>query len=252
MHWTNAVAIFIMIGSGWKIYDDDVIFGWLHFLMPSPSASGRSTGCSGTFSACGFLCSMDLLISPTESPPDVFGQTVPAFDARDRDNGRRGAELSPRHDDLTHYNAVQKILYLGIIADRHPHRDLRARAVEAGAILRACFPVRQFSDHPARPFPLHVRNRRISTGARGAGSAGAAKPRRHADRWPGCAIDDVRPTPPSKPRPEALNIMSLRPRTPSIFRPRTGIDQSVLTGSRALVDDVNRRNVLRGASASAR
>ena len=41
--------------------------------------------------------------------------------------------------------------------------------------------------------------------------------------------------------------MSLRPRTPSIFRPRKGIDQSVLTGSRALVDDVNRRNVLRGA-----
>src|SRR5246500_2391862 len=31
MHWTNAVAIFIMIGSGWKIYNDDVILGWLHF-----------------------------------------------------------------------------------------------------------------------------------------------------------------------------------------------------------------------------
>src|SRR5208282_1330592 len=31
MHWTNAVAIFIMIGSGWRIYNDDVIFGWLHF-----------------------------------------------------------------------------------------------------------------------------------------------------------------------------------------------------------------------------
>ncbi len=31
MHWTNAVAIFIMIGSGWKIYNDDVIFGFLHF-----------------------------------------------------------------------------------------------------------------------------------------------------------------------------------------------------------------------------
>ena len=25
MHWINAVAIFIMIGSGWKIYNDDVI-----------------------------------------------------------------------------------------------------------------------------------------------------------------------------------------------------------------------------------
>src|ERR1700739_1013277 len=31
MHWINAVAIFIMIGSGWKIYNDDVILGWLHF-----------------------------------------------------------------------------------------------------------------------------------------------------------------------------------------------------------------------------
>src|ERR1700683_4964981 len=31
MHWSNAVAIFIMIGSGWKIYNDDVIFGILHF-----------------------------------------------------------------------------------------------------------------------------------------------------------------------------------------------------------------------------
>src|SRR5258708_26351121 len=31
MHWINAVAIFIMIGSGWQIYNDDVILGWLHF-----------------------------------------------------------------------------------------------------------------------------------------------------------------------------------------------------------------------------
>ena len=31
MHWTNALAMFIMIGSGWKIYEDEVLFGWLHF-----------------------------------------------------------------------------------------------------------------------------------------------------------------------------------------------------------------------------
>ena len=35
MHWINAVAIFIMIGSGWKIYNDDVIFGFCIF----PTAS---------------------------------------------------------------------------------------------------------------------------------------------------------------------------------------------------------------------
>jgi DMSO/TMAO reductase YedYZ molybdopterin-dependent catalytic subunit len=41
--------------------------------------------------------------------------------------------------------------------------------------------------------------------------------------------------------------MPLRTRTPSIFRPKAPIDQSVLTENRALVDDINRRGVLRGA-----
>jgi thiosulfate reductase cytochrome b subunit len=31
MHWINALAMFVMIGSGWKIYQDEVLFGWLHF-----------------------------------------------------------------------------------------------------------------------------------------------------------------------------------------------------------------------------
>ena len=31
MHWTNAVAMLVMIGSGWGIYDDSVIFKGLHF-----------------------------------------------------------------------------------------------------------------------------------------------------------------------------------------------------------------------------
>ena len=31
MHWVNAIAMIIMIGSGWEIYNDEVLFGWLHF-----------------------------------------------------------------------------------------------------------------------------------------------------------------------------------------------------------------------------
>ena len=31
MHWLNALAMVILIGSGWEIYNDEVIFGWLHF-----------------------------------------------------------------------------------------------------------------------------------------------------------------------------------------------------------------------------
>ena len=31
LHWINALAIFIMIGSGWKIYNDDILFSFLRF-----------------------------------------------------------------------------------------------------------------------------------------------------------------------------------------------------------------------------
>jgi DMSO/TMAO reductase YedYZ molybdopterin-dependent catalytic subunit len=41
--------------------------------------------------------------------------------------------------------------------------------------------------------------------------------------------------------------MSLRTRTPSVFRPKQPVEQSILTESRALVADINRRGVLRGA-----
>src|SRR6202161_2967572 len=41
--------------------------------------------------------------------------------------------------------------------------------------------------------------------------------------------------------------MSIRTPTPSIFRPRKAVDQGVLTQHRTLVDDITRRNVLRGA-----
>lgn len=41
--------------------------------------------------------------------------------------------------------------------------------------------------------------------------------------------------------------MSIRPPSPSIFRPRQPIDQTVMKENRALVDEINRRNVLRGA-----
>jgi thiosulfate reductase cytochrome b subunit len=30
-HWLNALAVIIMIGSGWTIYNDNPVFGWLRF-----------------------------------------------------------------------------------------------------------------------------------------------------------------------------------------------------------------------------
>ena len=41
--------------------------------------------------------------------------------------------------------------------------------------------------------------------------------------------------------------MAIRTRTPSLFRPQQPIDQSVLTENRKLVEDIDRRGLLRGA-----
>ena len=39
----------------------------------------------------------------------------------------------------------------------------------------------------------------------------------------------------------------LKTPSPSIFRPKGGVDQSVLREHKALVEDINRRKILRGA-----
>ena len=31
MHWVNAAAMLVMIGSGWRIYQDEALFGWPSF-----------------------------------------------------------------------------------------------------------------------------------------------------------------------------------------------------------------------------
>ena len=54
MHWINALAMIIMIGSGWKIYNDEVMFGWLHFpRLDHHRRRGRRARCNGISPRCG-------------------------------------------------------------------------------------------------------------------------------------------------------------------------------------------------------
>jgi len=117
MHWINAVAIFIMIGSGWKIYNDDVIFGWLHFpdavVIGKWAQYGLQWHFFGmwVFALNGSVYFSYGIISGRFrqklfpiSPRELFATIADALRFR------------LRHDDLTHYNAVQKVLYLGVMA----------------------------------------------------------------------------------------------------------------------------------------
>ncbi len=139
MHWINAIAIFIMIGSGWKIYNDDVIFGFLHFPDSLVIGKWAQHGLQWHFFGMWIfvlngLAYLSYGIATGRFRRKLFPISVREILATVGDALR--FRLS--HDDLTHYNAVQKILYLGVMLIGILHRDFRPGAVEAGAVLRAC------------------------------------------------------------------------------------------------------------------
>jgi thiosulfate reductase cytochrome b subunit len=116
MHWINAVAIFIMIGSGWRIYNDDVIFGILHFPDSVVIGKWAQYGLQWHFFGMWVfvlngIAYLSYGIATGRFRRKLFPISVTGFIATVGDALR--FRLS--HDDLTHYNAVQKILYLGVM-----------------------------------------------------------------------------------------------------------------------------------------
>jgi thiosulfate reductase cytochrome b subunit len=116
MHWINAMAIFIMIGSGWKIYNDDVIFGWLHFADSVVIGKWAQYGLQWHFLGMWIfvingICYLTYGIATGRLRQKLLPISVREVLATIGDALR----FRLRHDDLTHYNAVQKSLYLGII-----------------------------------------------------------------------------------------------------------------------------------------
>ena len=114
-HWINALAMLVMIGSGWQIYDAAPLFG---FMFPRQIALGNwlAGALLWHFAAMWLLMinGVVYLILGILSgrfrrklfpiyPGEVFHDLFAAL---------RG-KLA--HDDLSVYNAVQKLLYLGII-----------------------------------------------------------------------------------------------------------------------------------------
>ena len=116
MHWINAVAMIIMIGSGWKIYEDERLFGWLHF-PDWMTIGGEAQGALQwhflgmwilTFNGLayivyGFVSGRFLRMLWPIRPREVVADINDAL------------HLRLQHDDLTRYNAVQRLLYAGII-----------------------------------------------------------------------------------------------------------------------------------------
>jgi thiosulfate reductase cytochrome b subunit len=116
MHWINAIAIFIMIGSGWKIYNDDVIFGFLHFPDALVIGKWAQHGLQWHFFGMWIFVLNGLAYLTYGIATGRFRRKLLPISIREI-LVTVGDALRFRlsHDDLTHYNPVQKILYLGVM-----------------------------------------------------------------------------------------------------------------------------------------
>jgi thiosulfate reductase cytochrome b subunit len=117
-HWINVVAMFVMITSGWRIYDASPLF---RFAFPPAITIGDGLdGLPGAllwhFAAMWLLVVNGVVYVALGIVSGRFRRKFlpirPADVVRDLRAALTG-KLS--HDDLTVYNAVQRLLYVGVI-----------------------------------------------------------------------------------------------------------------------------------------
>jgi thiosulfate reductase cytochrome b subunit len=114
-HWINALAVLVMIGSGWQIYNASPLFP---FAFPKSVTLGGwlAGGLLWHFAAMWLLLGNGLLYVTLGLVTGHFRRKLLPIRPADV-VGDFGAALAGRlsHQDLTRYNAVQKVLYLGIL-----------------------------------------------------------------------------------------------------------------------------------------
>ena len=115
VHWINAVAIVLMIMSGWQIYNASPLFG---FTFSSSITLGGWLGGAllWHFAAMWLLMVNGLVYLTLGIATGRFRNKLLPITAEGVISDTRAAltgKLS--HDDLTKYNYVQKLLYAGII-----------------------------------------------------------------------------------------------------------------------------------------
>jgi thiosulfate reductase cytochrome b subunit len=116
MHWINAVAIFIMVGSGWRIYNDDVLFSWLQFPDFLVIGKWAQYGLQWHFFGMWIFILNGLTYVAYGILTGRFRQKLFPISIREvMVNVGDALRLCLSHEDLTVYNAVQKMLYLGVI-----------------------------------------------------------------------------------------------------------------------------------------
>jgi len=115
MHWTNAVAVVLMIMSGWQIYNASPLFG---FSFSSSITLGGWLGGAllWHFAAMWLLMVNGLLYLIVGLATGRFRRKLlPITPSGVIADTKAALTFRLSHDDLSRYNNVQKLLYAGII-----------------------------------------------------------------------------------------------------------------------------------------
>jgi thiosulfate reductase cytochrome b subunit len=114
-HWVNAIAILVMVGSGWQIYNASPLFnfsfsrsitlgGWLGGAIQWHFAAMWVLVINGlVYLTLGFITGRFRRKLLPITPSAILADTKAAL------------TFKLAHDDLSKYNAVQKLLYTGVI-----------------------------------------------------------------------------------------------------------------------------------------
>ena len=116
MHWTNALAMIIMVMSGWGIYDDYVIIHGLHFSSTFRLGSWAAPSLLWHFAGMWLLALNGLGYLVYGMVTGRLRQRMlPIHLVELVQTVRDTLHFRIDHQDLTVYNAVQKLLYIVVI-----------------------------------------------------------------------------------------------------------------------------------------
>jgi len=115
-HWVNALAMLMMIGSGWQIYDASPLFRFIYFPPQIALGQWLAGALLWHFAAMWLLMINGIVYLALGIATGRF--RLKLFPIRPRavlDDFLAALRGKLSHDDLSVYNAVQRLLYLGVI-----------------------------------------------------------------------------------------------------------------------------------------
>jgi thiosulfate reductase cytochrome b subunit len=116
-HWINALAVLVMIGSGWQIYNASPLFDFLTFPRQIALGNWLAGALLWHFAAMWLLVINGIVYVTLGIVTGRFSRRLlPIRPAEVIADVRAALTFKLTHDDPRYYNAVQKLLYAGVVA----------------------------------------------------------------------------------------------------------------------------------------